>query len=119
MKDRYKNQDKYRAKRKRVARKRKDRWALIINDFKKDGCNVCGYRKCISALEFHHIEGNKEGAISSMLQASGLMKILKEIEKCIVVCANCHREIHSGLVVKTVMKINTYDSSPIQPCLFN
>ena len=62
-----------------------------------DKCNLCGYDKNISALEFHHINpATKEYEISSGV-CHDLEKDLAEIKKCILVCANCHREIHDGL----------------------
>ena len=56
------------------------------------GCSICGYSKCPEALEFHHPNQNKELGVTSRNFLSDEGK--KEIEKCILVCANCHREIH-------------------------
>ena len=61
------------------------------------GCSVCGYNKCAVALDFHH-EGDekKEKAISYLVNSSfNFNKVLEEIKKCIVLCANCHRELHN------------------------
>ncbi len=71
---------------------RKNRAKFIAN-MKKEGCKVCGYNRCIEALEFHHINGNKNRIISRLRDVSK-EKIKKEADKCIVLCANCHREIH-------------------------
>lgn len=63
-------------------------------DYKGGKCEKCGYDKCIDALEFHHIDPTKKE-----FELSG--KKLKwdtlqaELDKCILVCANCHREIHA------------------------
>lgn len=63
-----------------------------------DKCCLCGYNKSISALEFHHIDASqKEYGISSSGNCHNLNKDLSEVKKCILVCANCHREIHDGL----------------------
>jgi hypothetical protein len=76
--------------------RRKKKAALI--EYKGNKCFVCGYNKCIQALQFHHLEPNKkEFTISN----SGTMKfeVLKdEADKCILVCSNCHVEIHFGLI---------------------
>lgn len=56
-------------------------------------CSVCGYDKCINALEFHHTENKKEEP-SYIIFRWSWERALKELEKCILVCANCHREIH-------------------------
>lgn len=64
-------------------------------------CNICGYNKAISALEFHHINPEeKEYALASMGTCHQLEKDLEEIKKCILVCSNCHREIHEGFYTK-------------------
>lgn len=59
------------------------------------GCYLCGYRACPDALEFHHTSGEKEGNVS-MLTRSTIDKLRAEIRKCVVLCANCHREVHAG-----------------------
>ena len=59
-------------------------------------CCLCGYHKLPDALEFHHLDPDtKDYTISNTSYA--LETDLKEIKKCILVCANCHREIHKGL----------------------
>ena len=65
-------------------------------EYKGGCCEICGYSKCISALEFHHKDPNeKDFSISG--KSISWDRIKKEIDKCILVCSNCHREIHSGL----------------------
>lgn len=60
-------------------------------------CGICGYNKCISALEFHHLnEKEKEFGLSCVTKSWD--KIVKEARKCIMICSNCHSEIHSGLI---------------------
>ncbi len=64
-------------------------------------CHICGYNKCLAAMDFHHPKGNKEGSIHSFLKNESRQKLLKEAKKCILLCANCHREVHyKGLVAK-------------------
>lgn len=59
-------------------------------------CCNCGYDKCESALEFHHlIPEEKEFTISTQPHMA-FEKVALEIKKCILLCANCHRELHSG-----------------------
>lgn len=54
-----------------------------------------GYNKCIAALEFHHLDPNeKDFGIASSGATRTFEKIKVELDKCIMVCANCHREIH-------------------------
>lgn len=60
-------------------------------------CTRCGYDASPSALEFHHtIPAEKEYAWDEMRKMSW-HKVLLELEKCILVCANCHREIHDEM----------------------
>src|ERR1039457_1895291 len=58
-------------------------------------CQICGYNKCINALEFHHIDpATKEFSPSYVIFARKWEEAFKELEKCILICANCHRENH-------------------------
>lgn len=59
-------------------------------------CSMCGYDKCVDALEFHHLDPTqKEFTIGG--SSIAWEKIKEEVEKCMLVCANCHREIHNGM----------------------
>ena len=58
------------------------------------GCDRCGYNKCAAALEWHHPDTNKDGDPSILLRHS-LDKYIEEINKCELLCANCHREEHN------------------------
>lgn len=60
--------------------------------------NNCGYNKCISALEFHHLNPNeKDFSLSERGNCVSWEKVKVELDKCILVCANCHREIHEEI----------------------
>lgn len=70
-------------------------------------CNICGYNKLQNALEFHHIDpSQKSYGIASDGTCHDLEKDLAEVKKCILVCANCHREVHANFY--TVEKILQY-----------
>ena len=56
------------------------------------GCSVCGYNKCANALDFHH-DGDKDFTISNTTKTS-IDKLKREMDKCIVICCRCHRELH-------------------------
>jgi DNA-binding CsgD family transcriptional regulator len=57
-------------------------------------CMKCGYNKCIWVLEFHHRNPKeKEFAIGKYFSRSW-EKLKKELDKCDLLCANCHREKH-------------------------
>lgn len=67
-----------------------------IDKLKTTGCTICGYNKCVWALDFHHIDPTtKKFRIANALsELKDLNKIKEEITKCELICANCHRELH-------------------------
>ena len=75
--------------------KRRRKLKMMAVEYKGGKCEKCGYDKCIGALEFHHLDpSQKDFAISSTGSTRAWSKIQKELDKCILVCSNCHREIH-------------------------
>lgn len=79
------------------ALKRK-KYKKMLVDYKGGKCQICGYDKCISALEFHHInEEEKSFSISQTAFSKSFEELKKEADKCILLCANCHREIHAKI----------------------
>jgi predicted HNH restriction endonuclease len=61
-------------------------------------CQMCGYKKCIRALSFHHKDPSKKDfGLSTDGFTRSWEKMKPEIDKCILVCANCHMEIHEGI----------------------
>lgn len=59
-------------------------------------CSLCGYDKSIKALEFHHIKPQDKKYALGTGNCHKLQDDLTEAKKCLLVCANCHREIHDG-----------------------
>ena len=59
-------------------------------------CSMCGYNKNIAALDFHHLNANDKSfkLDSRKLSNTRLDVLLKELDKCTLLCANCHREHH-------------------------
>lgn len=77
-------------------RKRLKEMAIVL---KGGQCIVCGYNRCQGALDFHHIDGKtKEFGVSLDGITRSWKRVEKELSKCILVCANCHREIHAGIL---------------------
>ena len=72
----------------------RDRKKLLIA-YAGGCCVKCGYNKCYRALHFHHVNPNEKEYKS--LHGLKLEIALKEIKKCILVCSNCHMEIHEEL----------------------
>ena len=82
-----------------AVQKRRDKTKEILVQYKGGKCEVCGYDKCLGALEFHHLNPEeKDFGIGAKGYTRSIEKNKQEVDKCILVCANCHREIHSGLI---------------------
>lgn len=59
-------------------------------------CQLCGYDKAIEALEFHHINPDEKELSFNKAISVSWEKTDKELQKCILLCANCHREVHAN-----------------------
>lgn len=69
---------------------------LLCVQYKGGKCVHCGYDKYIGALEFHHTDKNKDYGLSERIRIKKSFNEMKsELDKCDLVCSNCHREIHS------------------------
>jgi hypothetical protein len=69
---------------------------MAVN-YKGGGCQFCGYDRCIEALEFHHLDPTlKDFGISYKGYTRSWERVKEEIDKCTLLCANCHREVHAG-----------------------
>lgn len=91
------------------ALRRKTKLILIMGG----KCSVCGYNKNFAALSFHHINPK----IKSMnldcrtLSNNSWPVIMEEAKKCILLCENCHREIHHP---ECTINVNDVDIKPIE-----
>jgi len=61
-------------------------------------CCVCGYNKSKEALTFHHLDPSSKQFEISGSHSKSMASILKEVEKCAMLCFNCHMEVHSGII---------------------
>jgi 5-methylcytosine-specific restriction endonuclease McrA len=83
---------------KMAVKRRRQRLRDMARSFKGGKCKICGYNKCSNALEFHHRDPKKKDfGLSVRGLTRSWEKVRKETEKCELICANCHREIHAGL----------------------
>ncbi len=81
-----------------VTKRRKKVKAMGV-EYLGGGCHVCQYSKCQDALDFHHINPeDKSFGIASKGVTLGWDVIKEELDKCVLLCANCHREHHAGLI---------------------
>lgn len=73
-------------------------------------CNICGYDKCNGALELHHINPDEKEFSFASIRANPKSwdKIVEELKKCVLLCANCHREVEMG-VTKLPLNVKTFN----------
>lgn len=57
-------------------------------------CQKCGYDKCVNALEFHHRDPTSKEVDWRKMQRRSWAGVKEELDKCDLLCANCHREVH-------------------------
>jgi hypothetical protein len=78
-----------------AARRRKELRDRAVH-YLGGSCRICGYDKCASAFDFHHVEvWRKEFTISDGM--TSWERIEPELKKVVLLCARCHREVHDGL----------------------
>ena len=75
-------------------RKKKKRWCV---EHAGGACKICGYNKCVNALEFHHRDPSEKSFSIGTSGGKSYSSLTEEMKKCDLVCANCHREIHEEI----------------------
>ncbi len=78
------------------SRRRKSRKKYLI-EYKGGECCICGYDKCHAALVFHHLDPEKKSFTIGDRAQAPLKEALKEADKTVLLCHNCHSEVHQGL----------------------
>lgn len=77
------------------AKRRAVRFKQRCVDYKGKDCIRCGYNRCIAALEFHHRDpSEKDFKISLTRNQYRWEQVKLELDKCDLVCSNCHKELH-------------------------
>jgi len=80
-----------------VTRRRK-KVKLKAIEYKGGACERCGYNKCYRALEFHHTYPTKKDfGMAYTGYTRSWEKVKEELDKCLMLCANCHAEEHERL----------------------
>lgn len=72
---------------------------LELVNYKGGKCSCCDYDRYIGALEFHHVDPNSKDFNLCNKKTYSFESIKNEIDKCILLCSNCHREIHNGIIL--------------------
>ena len=69
-----------------------------VTDFKAScGCKLCSEKEP-ACLEFHHLDPSEKDFVVSTSANRSWDKIQAEMHKCVVLCANCHRKVHAGVL---------------------
>jgi len=77
--------------------KRRRKIRRLAVEYKGGKCVLCGYSGYIGAFDFHHSKNSgKDFGISDKGYTRSWERVKQELDKCILVCANCHRELHGG-----------------------
>jgi hypothetical protein len=66
-------------------------------EYKGGRCQICGYNKCNRALTFHHLDPSKKDFNFAGSHIRKWEIIKGELDKCILLCQNCHNEVHAGI----------------------
>jgi predicted transcriptional regulator len=79
-------------------KERHNQFKKELVNYKGGCCQNCGYDKYYGALEFHHLDPNEKDFSFGNVKSFTLNdKMKSELDKCVLLCANCHRETHAGL----------------------
>lgn len=83
----------------------------MVTEAKSKPCVICGCQHHHSAMDLHHTDpSTKEANIACGIKTMGLERLRKEIEKCVVLCAVCHRLVHAGEII--IPEYHERDSNP-------
>ena len=83
---------------KKAVAKRRRKIKEFAVSYKGGRCEVCGYNKSVLALDLHHRDPEtKDFGIAAKGYTRSWDAVKKEADKCVLVCANCHREIEAGI----------------------
>ena len=82
----------------RAVAKRRRRIKELSIAYKGGQCQLCGYKKYPGALDLHHLDPKtKSFGLGDKGYTRAWATVQKELDKCALVCANCHRELEAGI----------------------
>jgi len=85
-----------------AVRKRRKKIRVMAVAYKGGKCERCGYDRVVEVLEFHHRDpSQKDFGISERGYTRSWERVRSELDKCVLLCANCHRELHVQLAAST------------------
>lgn len=107
----------------RAVHARRKKVGQMAVEYKGGRCEICDYDRCIEALEFHHKNiSQKDFGISEKGYTRSWKSVMEELDKCIIICANCHRELHAKLAapsgnVRMEKRVNSGKAREVGPIL--
>lgn len=69
---------------------------LMLKSMLGGRCVRCGYSKSMAALDFHHLDSSTKRFTLSTSLTRAWSELEQEANKCVLLCANCHRELHTS-----------------------
>ena len=89
-----KNKEAVKARTKATKEANKVKWASYKSTL---SCVYCGYNEHPAALDFHHVvRGPGNAKVYKLAADNSWTRLWQEIQKCIVLCSNCHRGVHNN-----------------------
>lgn len=80
-----------------VSRRRRQIKTTLVDEM-GGSCQICGYSRCLAALEFHHLDpAEKAFAVGQHGISRSLERAREEARKCVLLCSNCHAEVEAGV----------------------
>ena len=67
-------------------------------DYKGGSCKSCGFSAYLGALEFHHLDPTEKDFEISRFSSRFDERLKIELNKCVLLCSNCHRMVHAGII---------------------
>ena len=64
--------------------------------YKGGKCQICGYDKYIGSMDFHHRDPKTKDPDWNILRSYKFDKLIVELDKCDLLCRNCHGEVHAA-----------------------
>ena len=96
--DWYKKQSKeYKERQKLLKKQRVEKNQKFLIEKRSNPCYCCQEIHPQEIMEFHHIDGNPDYRVSNLL-GNSLKRLKEEIDKCVLVCPNCHTKIHREIL---------------------
>lgn len=77
---------------KELSKIKKIKYRKILTALKINGCAICGYNECNACLDFHH-SNPEDKKFSIGIWKMARKDLIDELNKCILLCNRCHREI--------------------------